>query len=401
MGAGRLGRGEASLLLLITGIMVVFGLIMVFSSSSAAARWAYDDSLLFFKRQLLWALAGIATLLFFIRFNYRRLAGLAFPLLIFSLILLVAVLIPGIGSVVNGARRWILLGPVQLQPADLFRFSLVLFMALQLSKRRLAPWSWVEIAKPYGVVIAAASLLVLLQPDLGSVLSMGIAAGLLLFLGGVPGRKMGQLSAAAFALVLLAIVSSEYRRERLLAFLNPWADARDSGFQIVQSMIAFGSGGVLGVGPGNGIQKYNYLPEAHTDMIFSIVGEELGLIGVTAVLGFFLAIGYLGLRIALRAKEPFGTYLAAGLTTLLISQAGINLGAVMGILPLTGIPLPFISYGGSSLVVSLASIGVLVNIATNRRTHIAAAPGREHSEPADSTRRRRHGGARNARTRAG
>ena len=267
---------------------------------------------------------------------------------------------------INGARRWFLLGPISVQPSEIAKVAVCVW-ACALLARRPAPRTMGELLKPLGLVVGLFSILVLLEPDLGTTIALCIMVGGILVVSEVPLRLLALAGSVALALGAAAIYLEPYRRARLLSFIDPWQDPQGAGFQTVQAIIGMGSGGITGEGLGQGISKIFYLPEAHTDMIFAIVGEELGLIGSTAVIAAFAVFAWAGFRIALRCRDPFGKRLAAGITTLVCGQAAVNLCAVLGIAPLTGIPLPFVSYGGSSLIVLLACVGVLLNIAVNDR----------------------------------
>ena len=378
---------EYHLLVLVTLALVAFGLVMVYSASSARALLGADDPAYYLKRQALYAVAGLVALVLLSRTDYRRLRHAAGPLLLASFVLLVAVL--AIGTAVNGARRWIPLGTLTFQPSELAKLALALWTAGLLA-RRPAPQTLSELVRPIGLVVGAACALILVEPDLGSALAIAIMGAAILLVAGTPVRTLAAGSGITGMLVLAAIWLEPYRRERIFSFIDPWHDPQGAGFQSVQAMIALGSGGIFGVGLGESVQKIYYLPEASTDMIFAIVGEELGLVGVLAVIGAFALFAYAGLNIALRCRDPFGKRLAAGLTALVCGQAAVNVSAVMGLAPLTGVPLPFVSYGGSSLVVGLASVGILLNIAVN---HGVAAV----SEVPD--RRRRNSRSRPARAR--
>jgi len=378
---------EYHLLVLVTLALVAFGLVMVYSASSARALLGADDPAYYLKRQALYAVAGLVALVLLSRTDYRRLRHAAGPLLLASFVLLVAVL--AIGTAVNGARRWIPLGTLTFQPSELAKLALALWTAGLLA-RRPAPQTLSELVRPIGLVVGAACALILVEPDLGSALAIAIMVAAILLVAGTPVRTLAAGSGITGMLVLAAIWLEPYRRERIFSFIDPWHDPQGAGFQSVQAMIALGSGGIFGVGLGESVQKIYYLPEASTDMIFAIVGEELGLVGVLAVIGAFALFAYAGLNIALRCRDPFGKRLAAGLTALVCGQAAVNVSAVMGLAPLTGVPLPFVSYGGSSLVVGLASVGILLNIAVN---HGVAAV----SEVPD--RRRRNSRSRPARAR--
>jgi cell division protein FtsW len=372
------------LLVLVTLALVAFGLVMVYSASSARALLGSDDPAYYLKRQAVYAVVGLAALVLLSRFDYRRLRAAAGPLLLGSFVLLVAVL--AVGTAVNGARRWIPLATFTFQPSEFAKLALALWIAALLA-RRPAPESLGDLARPIGLIVGAACGLILIEPDLGSALAIGVMVAAVLLVSGTPLRTLASGAGIAGTLVLAAIWLEPYRRARIFSFLDPWHDPQGAGFQSVQAMIALGSGGLFGVGLGESVQKIYYLPEASTDMIFAIVGEELGLVGVVAVVAAFALFAYAGFNIALRCRDPFGKRLAAALTALVCGQAALNVCAVMGLAPLTGIPLPFVSYGGSSLVVGLATVGILLNIAVN---HDVAAV----SEVPD--RRRRNGRARAA-----
>jgi cell division protein FtsW len=361
----RSGAGahfEHGLLVLVTLGLVAFGLVMVYSASSARAAVAEGDPAYFLKRQALYALAGLALFALFARADFRSLRQAAGPLLVGSLVLLVAVLVLGVS--VNGARRWLTFGPVAFQPSELAKIALAVWIAAFLA-RRPAPASLGELLRPIGLVTGLAVLLVLAQPDLGTAISLLIVVAAIVAVSGTPFRVLASAGAIVTAVVLAVSWIEPYRRARLLTFLDPWGDAQGAGFQSVQALIALGSGGLFGTGLGESVQKVYYLPEASTDMIFAVIGEELGLLGATALIIAYLLFGYAGFRIALRCRDPFGKRLAVGLTALVCGQAAVNLGAVLGLAPLTGIPLPFVSYGGTSLVVGLAAVGILLNIAVN------------------------------------
>jgi len=384
------GQLESRLLTLVTLALVAFGLVMVYSATSAPAALGDGDPGYYLKKQGVYALAGLVLLVLASRTPYRSLRHLAPTLIVASLVLLVAVLV--VGQAVNGARRWLTFGPAVFQPSELAKVSLAIWAAAYLA-RRPAPRTLGELAKPLGLLALVFCGLVLIQPDLGTAITIMIMLGGVLLVSGTPPALLGLAGIMVTVAGLAAIWLEPYRRARLFAFLDPWSDPQNSGFQSVQALIGLGSGGVFGEGLGQGISKVFYLPEAHTDMIFAIVGEELGLLGTTLVIGAFAVFAYTGMRIALRCKDPFGKRLAAALTTLVCGQAVINLAAVMGVAPLTGIPLPFVSYGGSSLVVLLASVGVLLNIATDdgsRRR--ASVPDRGRGDRGPRAARARSGG---------
>jgi len=383
------GHLDQRLLAFVTLGLVAFGLVMVYSATSASAALGDGDPMSYLKRQAVYALLGVIVMATAARFDYHRLRYLAPPLLLVALGLCAAVL--ALGPEINGARRWFLLGPASFQPSELAKLALCLFAAVYLA-RRGPPRTLGELVKPLGLLTAIFCALILLEPDLGTTVTLCGMMLAVLLVAGVPVRLLLAASLLATAVGLLAIWVEPYRRARVFSFLDPWSDAQGSGFQIVQAMIGIGSGGFTGAGLGEGVGKISYLPEAHTDMIFAVVGEELGLIGAVLVIGAFATLAVVGFRIALRCRDRFGKLLAAGLTALICGQAAINLAAVLGIAPLTGIPLPFVSYGGSSLVVFLAGVGILLNIAVNGTVVQARVPdrgrGNSRARPAGARGRR-------------
>ncbi|TML24294.1 MAG: putative lipid II flippase FtsW [Actinobacteria bacterium] len=387
------GRFEQRFLVLVTLALVAFGLVMVYSATSASAALGNGDPMSFLKRQAVYALLGVVVMAIASRFDYHRLRYLAPPLVLSALALCAAVLV--VAPAVNGAHRWFLVGPASFQPSEVAKLALCLFAASYLSRRR-PPRTLGELIRPLGLLTAIFCGLVLLEPDLGTTIAISGMMLAIFLVAGVPLRLLVAASVLAVGFGTLAIWSEPYRRARFFSFLNPWSDAQGAGFQIVQATIGIGSGQVGGRGLGQSIGKIGYLPEAHTDMIFAVIGEELGLIGSVLVVGAFAAFGLAGFRVALRCRDPFGKLLASGITALVCGQAAINLSAVLGIAPLTGIPLPFVSYGGSSLVVLLAGVGILLNIAVNERVVEARVPdrGRRHRRARSAGARSRRGAAR-------
>jgi len=363
------GHTDQKIVAFVTLGLVAFGLVMVYSATSASAAIGNGDPMSFLKRQAVYALIGLVLMTVASRFDYHRLRYFSAPLLLTALVLCVAVLV--LGPAINGARRWFVFGPASFQPSELAKLALCLFAAVYLSRRR-APRTFGELLKPLGLLTAIFCALIVVEPDLGTTITICGMMLALLLVAGVPIRLLATASILAVGMGLLAIYMEPYRRARVFSFLDPWKDAQGAGFQIVQATIGIGSGGVTGAGLGEGVGKISYLPEAHTDMIFAVIGEELGLIGATLVIGAFAVLAVVGFRIALRCEDPFGKLLAAGITALVCGQAAINLAAALGIAPLTGIPLPFVSYGGSSLIVLLAAMGVLLNIAVNGRVVTAS-----------------------------
>jgi len=363
-------RRTVALLLWSTAFLVIGGLVMVLSASSVSAFSRYGDSFLFFQRQAAYGVVGLGALLLTSRMRYRAWQRLALPFLAVTVALLVLVLYPGAAVSAYGSSRWLELGPVTVQPSEIAKLALVVFGAAVLARK----WGKLDVvghlALPLLPVTIVVAGLVMLQPDLGTTLIISGTVFILLFAAGVRLRYLLVTGIVGGATGMALIFSADYRRVRFLSFLDPWADASNTGYQLVQSLIALGSGGWLGVGLGASRQKWLYVPNAHTDFIFSILGEELGLVGELVVLLAFGLLVFAGIRIATRAPDVFGRLLAAGIVGWFGLQALVNLGAVTGLLPITGVPLPFLSYGGSSLVASLAAVGILWNIA---RT--AADPG--------------------------
>ena len=368
---------ESSVLILVTLGLVAFGLVMVYSASSGSAALANGDTAYYLKRQAIYAGIGLALMVLAARSDFHLLRRIAPILVVSGIGLLLAVLV--LGQSVNGARRWLTFGPAVFQPSELAKLSLAIWAAAYLARRK-PPRTLGELWRPVGLLTVVFCALLLLEPDLGTAIAIVVMLAAMLLVAGTPARTLCMGLGIAAALGLAAIWLEPYRRARLFSFLNPWQDAQGSGYQIVQAITGFASGGVFGRGLGQSVAKLNFLPEAHTDMIFAIIGEELGLVGAAAVIAAYCAFAYAGLRIALACKDPFGKRLAAGLTALVCGQAAINLAAVMGLAPLTGIPLPFVSYGGSSLVVALASVGILLNIAGNAGAKSASVSDRSRGD---------------------
>lgn len=356
-------RRTVALLVGATVFLTLAGLIMVLSASSVSAYAQYGSSFVFFLRQAAYAVVGSLAMLLTSRMRYQAWQRLALPFLGLTLVLLALVLHPTSGVTAYGASRWLALGSVTIQPSELAKLALVVFSATVLSRK----WNRLDdlghLAIPLVPVTVLVGGLVMFQPDLGTTVILAGTVFLLLFAAGVRMRYLVTTAIAGAAIGFALIMSEGYRRARFLSFLHPWADARSSGYQLVQSLIALGSGGWFGVGLGASRQKWMYVPNAHTDFIFSILGEELGLLGELVVLVAFVVLIYAGIRVATRAPDAFGRLLAAGIVSWFGLQTVVNLGAVTGLLPITGVPLPLLSYGGSSLVVSLAAVGILVNVA--------------------------------------
>jgi cell division protein FtsW len=362
---------DVQILVLVTLALVAFGLVMVYSATSASATVSNADPNSYLKRQAIYATIGLVLLFVFSRVDFRSWRKLAPLLVVGSLALCVAVLI--LGTAVNGARRWLSFGPVVFQPSELAKLALAVWAAWFLTRRgRGAPQSLRELARPLGLLVGIFCVLLLAEPDLGTAIALVLMLGGMLAVAGTPTRTLLAAGTIVTVLGVAAAWFEPYRRARIFSFLNPWGDSQGAGYQTVQAMIGIGSGGIFGTGLGHSVQKIFYLPEAHTDMIFAVIAEELGLVGSVGVVAAYVAFAYAGFRIALRCSDPFGKTLAAGIVTLVCAQAAINLAAVLGLAPLTGIPLPFVSYGGSNLIVALAAVGILLNIGRDRGAERAA-----------------------------
>jgi len=343
-------------------VLVSVGVVMVYSASAILAADRFGDPYYFLKRQLFWALLGLGGLWGALALDYRRLEPAALPLLAVAALLLVLVLVPPFGQAINGTRRWLRLGSVSFQPVELAKVAYVVYLARYLARagERIQDF-WGGLAPPV-LVGAGLAVLVLRQPDLGNSFTLVALAFVLLFLAGARPRHLLLVGAPALPLLGIAVYMAPYRWRRILAFLNPEADPLRSGFQILQSILAIGSGGLLGRGLGGSKQKLFYLPEPHTDFVFAVIGEELGLLGGLAIAGLFMVLIWRGLRAGLRAPDLFGSYLALGITAMLATEAMVNLGVVTGSLPTKGLPLPFVSFGGSALFMTMLATGVLLNI---------------------------------------
>ncbi len=354
---------EYNMLLTATLCLLAFGAVMVFSASSTTRilqDGGLSDSAFYLKRTLLFGAVGLVIMFVASRHGLRVVRQLTPVFLAGSIFLLLAVL--AVGTEVNGATRWLGSGFLQVQPSELAKVALILYGADLLAQKPKRVRS-LEGIMPFLLVVGASSLLIMLQPDMGTTMVIAFAVGATLVAAGVRPVDLGKIGLAIAGLALLMAVVEPYRMARLTAFLNPSADAAGAGFQAAQAKIALGSGGLFGVGLGNGVQKAFYLPEAHTDMITAVIGEELGLVGIAGVVGLFAMFGYAGLKTAQKAKDLYGKLLVTGLTSLVLVQAVINLFAVMGMAPLTGVPLPFVSYGNSSLMASLFAVGLILNVA--------------------------------------
>jgi cell division protein FtsW len=416
---GRRSRGkdkplEYTLLLTATMCLLTFGAVMVFSASSSASLLNDGDSLYYLKRTVMFGAFGLIALKLLSMQRLEHVRRLTGAFLVGAVALLIVTKL--IGTSANGAQRWLVFGPVQVQSSEIAKVALLLYGASLLADRPAITRD-LRGMRPILLVAGAVCGLVVLEPDLGTAMVTALSVAALLVAAGAKVRHLAMIAAALGLLVVVAVLLEPYRMARLTSFVNPGADASGAGFQGQQAAIALGSGGIFGVGIGESVQKAFYLPEAHTDMIAAVIGEELGLLGISLLVGLYMVLGYAGFRTAQKARDRYGRLLAAGLTAMILVQASINLFAVLGLAPLTGVTLPFVSYGNSSLIVSLAAVGLLLNVANGGSARMAAgkrrlrvleggrsgsgrAPGKRPAARggarAGGDRSRRHGGARRA-----
>ena len=353
-------------ILIVVGVLLITGILMVYSASNAFSRDQLGDSFHYLKRQLIYCGLGLALMFCAMLINYKIYQRLAWVMITVSLVLLVFVFVPGIGVKISGSTRWIKIWNFTFQPVEIAKLALIIYMTRFLSQKTEYIKSFKRGILPFLIIISVYLGLLCAQPDFGSVILIVFLAFLLLFIGGARALHLVSLGSVAVVFIGVGILLAPYRIQRVLTFLNPWKDPEGTGYHIVQSLYAFGSGGVLGTGLGGGVQKLHYLPTPHTDSIFSVIGEELGFVGTAVVVMLFMIIVWRGIRISLKTEDRFGSLLAIGISCLIGIQAIINVGVATGSLPSKGITLPFISFGGSSLLISLIAIGVLLNISKNR-----------------------------------
>jgi len=353
--------------------LVSLGLVMVYSASAITAQQRLGDGFYYLKRQAMAAGLGLFAMTLALRIGYRRFARLVYPLLVCALALMAAVLLPGVGTTVGGARRWIRLLGFSIQPAEIVKLAWVLYLAYSLAKKREKVALFSIGFLPHLLMAGVLVALCMAEPDFGSSVAILFLLFILLFAAGTKLSYLVGSVLLALPIAYRAIASSSYRKKRILAFLDPWAHRHDVGYQVAESLMSIGSGGLLGLGLGEGRQKLFFLPEAHTDFVFAIIGEELGLLGVAAVVTLYGVILWRGLRASLSASESFGTYLGFGVTCLIGFQAIVNIFVAMGLLPTKGLTLPFISYGGTSLIVMMGAAGILLSLSV-RLENTAAAP---------------------------
>ncbi|MDD5686215.1 MAG: putative lipid II flippase FtsW [Elusimicrobia bacterium] len=344
----------------VMSILISIGIIMVYSASGIMADYKYGSSTMFFWKQLLWVCLGGISMLFFSYFDYNKLRSMVIPLLLFTFVLLVFVLI--FGTTVGGAKRWLRFGPLGFQPSEVAKLTVIIFLAWYVDRRKSKMKNFKEgLLKPL-LIVGVILILVFAERDIGVPLLIFSITIILLIIGGANLGHVFLMSIAGIPVIIYTVIKEPYRIRRITTFLNPWADPQGSGYQLVQSLLAMGSGGLRGIGLGESRVKMLFLPEPHTDFIFPIIGEELGLFGTIFVLFLFLILLYFGVKIALGAKDLFGSILAFGITIMVTFQSLINMSVSVGLLPTKGLPLPFISFGGSSILIMMTSIGILLNI---------------------------------------
>lgn len=347
--------------------LVGIGIVMVYSASSALALNKFGSSYYFLKKQSIFALLGIVVLVISCHIPYHIFRSLTYPLLILAVVLLLVILISGLGYSAGGAKRWFRIAGFTFQPSEFARFVLVIYLAYSMNKKMNRIKEFKVGFLPHVLVLCMFTVLIMLQPDFGSVVIFGAITWIMLFVGGV---RMSYLLGSLILIVPIIyslMISADYRIERIMSFMNPWQYSTDKGYQVIHSLLAFGTGGIWGTGIGKGYQKLFYLPEPHTDFIFSVVGEELGLIGVLIILGLYTVILWRGIFIARNSEDTFGSFVAIGLTTAIGVQICVNMGVALGLLPTKGLTLPFLSYGGTSLLMNMMSIGVLMNIGAMKK----------------------------------
>lgn len=363
-------RGEYDkVLFTVTLILVGLGILMIYSASAIRAQEHFGDPSFFLKRQVVWAIVGLAILIWVLGQDYRHLERWAPALYLASVLLLIVVLIPHVGTKVNGARRWLRFASLSFQPAEFAKFGLILFLCRLLVRRGERVREFTDGLLPPVIFAAVVVGLIALQPNYGTALLITLTVGILLFVGGARLSHLGLVVLCFLPLMGLLLMHTPYVRGRLLAMVEPSQVSSRYLYQLTQSQMALGRGGSLGTGLGDGMQKLFYLPEPHTDFIFAIVGEELGFAGAVGVLGLFAFFLWRGIRIALKASDPFGCYLAMAITFLIVAQATVNMGMVVGLLPTAGLPLPFLSFGGTSLVMTLFGVGILLSISRSRSSY--------------------------------
>lgn len=349
-------------------LLLIVGTTMVYSSAAIFAADRYGDELFFLKRQGLWVMIGSVAMVLAAATPYQKLKPWTYPIFFGVCLLLVLVFVPGVGAKIGGATRWIKVGPLQVQPSEMAKMALLLYLAYSLEKKQSHIHTFSVGILPHLLVAALLLGLIIIEPDYGTTMTLGALLFLMMFVAGVKFTHIAGLFLLALPLAAVGLFSASYRVRRLTAFLHPWEYAQSDAYQLIQSLLAIRAGGAGGAGLGESRQKLFFLPEAHTDFIYAVVGEEFGLFGTLGVIALFLALLWRAVTICLHAPDPFGRLLGIGLAMLMAMQAGINMGVVMGVLPTKGLTLPFISYGGSSLVLTMLMAGVLLNVTAQART---------------------------------
>ena len=362
-------RNTDRLLIISTVVLVALGVVMVYSTSYVVAMKRFGSEYFFLKRHLIFAVVGIGVFIVSARIPYRVYKKLVYPIFILAILLLLLIFVPSLSHEAGGARRWVKILGFTFQPSEFAKFAVVVFLAYSLEAKQGVIKDFYNGFMPNIVIPGVAIALIMSQPDFGTAVTLAMLVYIMNFTAGVKFRYLAGLVVAVVPVLYIVVTNFGYMMNRITVFLDPWKDPSGAGFQMVQSFLAFGSGGLTGVGLGEGKQKLFYLPEAHTDFIFSVIGEEMGLIGASITIALYLAFFISGTRIAMRAKDLFGTYLALGLTLMISLQALINMAVVMGVLPPKGLTLPFISYGGTSLLVSLFAVGIILNICIEGNEH--------------------------------
>ncbi len=353
---------DAKIVFLMVAVLLMVGVVMIYSSSAVYAYGRYGDSLFFVKRHLVYLAIGIAAAVCCMAVSSGKIKDKARTIMLFSLALLVAVLVPGIGSKAGGARRWVRFFGFGFQPSEIAKFALIIYLADLTTRKRYLMHRFMRGFLPPMLVIGLTGGLILLEPDMGTSVAVCFIGFMILFVSGTRLRHLALVAGGMIPVLSLAVICEPYRFKRLLTVFNPWGDSRGAGFQLIQSFVALGSGGFFGVGLGQSKQKLFYLPESHTDFIFSIIGEELGFVGAASVLMLFAALIWFTLRIAFKIRDPFMSRVVLGIGVMIAFEVIVNIGVSTGVLPTKGLPLPFISYGGSSLVLHLAAMGMVLNM---------------------------------------
>ena len=343
----------------------LFGIVMIYSSSYIWAEYKFNDAFHYVKLQGIFLMIGIVLMIIISKINYRKYYQYATPIFIFCLILLILVLIPGIGTIRNGSRSWFGIGPLGIQPSEFMKLSLIILTSKYLSNSNKNVKSFLKGIFPILFVLGIVFFLIMLQPDFGTGMIIVVSVLSLLFIAGANMKFFFLAGIVGVIGIVGLIIMAPYRMNRIISFINPWSDPLGTGFQIIQSLYALGPGGIFGLGFLNSRQKHFYLPEPQTDFIFSIISEELGIVGILIVSAFFIFILYCGIKVALNSKNLFAKYLTFGMTFQILIQAVMNLAVVVGLIPVTGVTLPFLSYGGSSLLITLCSMGIILNVFKN------------------------------------